>query len=73
MAFQKGKAPGKRPDFVVRARTEPGVDASFKTIGACWKIEVNGEEGLSVKLHSLPINWDGSCMVVVPKEEKKED
>lgn len=74
--FVKGKAPGKRPDFNVRARTEPGNDASFKTIGAAWRIDpakLDGAEGFSVKLHSIPINWDGGCIMVVPKEEAKEE
>ena len=75
MAFVKGKAPGKRPDFNVRARTEPGNDASFVTIGAAWRIDrskLDGNEGFSVKLHSIPINWDGGCLMVVPKVEEAE-
>ena len=70
--FQKGKAPGKRPVFNIRARTDPGNDASFTTIGACWEIEVDGKLAYSVKLHSIPINWDGSCLMVVPKESKED-
>ena len=63
---------GSPPDFNIRARTQPGVDASFKTIGVAWKVKVNGEEGFSIKLHSTPINWDGSCLMQLPKKEEPE-
>ena len=63
---------GSLPDFNIRARTEPGNDASFKTIGVAWKVKVRGEDGFSVKLHSIPINWDGSCLMQIPKKDEPE-
>lgn len=76
MAYTKSKSSndnadkkGKRPDFVLRARQSPDSDF-FITIGAAWKVSVNGEDGYSVKLTAIPVGgWDGSILMLVPKEE----
>lgn len=74
MAFTKGKAPakeeekGKRPDFIIRCRQSPESDF-YLTIGAAWKVQVNGEDAYSVKLTSIPTQWDGSALMLPPKAE----
>ena len=37
------------------------------TIGAALKFKQG--EGFVVKLHSVPVNWDGSIVLVPPKDE----
>ena len=57
---------GDKPVFNVRARREP--DSEYMTtIGAAWKFKQG--EGYVVKLHSVPVNWDGSIVLVPPKDE----
>ena len=55
-----------KPDFHVRARQEKN-SRFFTTIGAAWrKTDRNGQEIISIKLNSLPINTDGSFLLVPP-------
>ncbi len=62
----KEKVKGAKPKFVARARQSP--DSEYmNTIGAAWPFE-NGE-GLVVKLQMIPTYWDGSFILVEPKEE----
>ena len=73
MAFQKkGKEPekGKSPDFVVRARQTPDSDF-FVNCGAAWKVEVNGKEAISLKLTAMPVQSDGSFLLLQPLEAKE--
>ena len=57
---------GDKPVFNVRARQEP--DSEYmNTIGAAWKFKQG--DGYVVKLHLVPVNWDGSIVLVSPKEE----
>ena len=73
MAFQKkGKEPekGKSPDFVVRARQTPDSDF-FINCGAAWKVEVNGKEAFSLKLTAMPVQSDGSLLLLQPLEAKE--
>jgi len=57
---------GDKPVFNVRVRQEP--DSEYMTtIGAAWKFKKG--EGYVVKLHSIPVNWDGSIVLVPAKEE----
>jgi hypothetical protein len=57
---------GDKPVFNVRVRQEP--DSEYMTtIGAAWKFKQG--EGFVVKLHSAPVNWDGSIVLVPPKDE----
>jgi hypothetical protein len=58
---------GSKPAFVARANVGDGDSKFFVNIGAAWKWK-NGE-GLVLKLHSLPINWNGDCILVPPKDE----
>lgn len=76
MTFQQRKPAGKEPekqkgnapDYVVRARQEPGSDF-FVNCGAAWMIEVNGKPAISLKLTAMPINTDGSFLLLPPKED----
>lgn len=74
MAYQnkpKGKEQEKKgnaPDFTLRARQEPNSDY-FIQLGVAWRIEVNGKEAFSIKMHSIPTNWDGSALMLMPKED----
>jgi hypothetical protein len=76
MAQTKAKAAtkepekGRQPDFVVRARQEPGSEF-FVNCGAAWKIEVNGKEAISLKIQSMPVNSDGSFLLLPPLEAKE--
>ena len=66
---EKTKEPEKRrPDFVVRCKQS--VDSDFwTTIGAAWSAEIAGKPGYSVKLHLIPTSWDGSFLLMPPKDE----
>ena len=57
---------GQKPKYVARAKQVPASDY-MQTIGAAWPFREG--EGLVVKLHSLPVNWDGDFILVVPKDE----
>lgn len=62
------KEKGNKPDFVIRARQAVGSDF-FVNVGAAWAVTVNGEEAYSVKITNMPVAWDGSCLMLKPKEE----
>ncbi len=55
----------RQPDYVVRAKTGPG-RKEWSTVGSAWKRD-NGE-GISVKLHSMPIgpHWNGVLKLLPP-------
>ncbi len=57
---------GDKPVFNVRARQEP--DSEYMTtIGTAWKYKQG--EGYVVNLYSVPVSWDGSIILVPPKED----
>jgi hypothetical protein len=58
---------GDKPVFNVRARQEP--DSEYMTtIGAAWRFKQG--EGYVVRLQTIPVNWDGSCVLVPPKDDQ---
>lgn len=58
---------GDKPVFNVRARQEP--DSEYMTtIGAAWRFKQG--EGYVVRLQMIPVNWDGSCVLVPPKDDQ---
>jgi len=61
------------PDFVIRARQEKN-SRYFTTIGSAWsKKDKNGNDLISIKLHSMPVGgWDGSAILVRPFSEDQE-
>ena len=61
------KPKGSRPTYIARARQTP--DSEYmNTIGAAWPFEQG--DGLVVKLQMTPTNWDGSFVLVPPKEDQ---
>lgn len=58
----------RQPDYVVRVRTGPG-GKDWSTIGYAWTRDRG--EGISVKLHSLPIGdeWKGNLKLLPPYAE----
>jgi uncharacterized protein (DUF736 family) len=58
--------PDNGPDFFVRARQEKN-SRYFTTIGSAWsKKDRNENDLISIKLNSIPLGWDGSCILVRP-------
>ena len=39
--------------------------------GAAWKVEVNGKEAISLKLTAMPVQSDGSFLLLQPLEAKE--
>ena len=59
----------RKPDFVVRAKQSP--DSQYwMNVGVAWSFK-DGKEGFSVKLHSIPTNWDGDLILLPPLPDKE--
>jgi len=59
-------ANGGKPVYLAKAKQSP--DSEFMiTCGAVWPFK-NGD-GFVLKLHSLPIAWNGDLILVAPKDE----
>lgn len=58
---------GSKPVFHVRARQQPDSEYMM-TIGAVWPFREGS--GYVVKLHALPVNWNGECILVAPREDE---
>jgi uncharacterized protein (DUF736 family) len=54
-------AQGNKPDFVVTGR-QGGDNKRWTPCGAAWKVfaQETGNPYLSVRVQSIPINWDGT-------------
>lgn len=62
-------AKGDKPVFTVRAKQHP--DSEYlTTIGSAWKFKKN--EGYVVRIHSMPVSWDGSFILVPALENNDE-
>lgn len=57
---------GEKPAFRARAKIDPAEDHRV-TIGAAWPFREG--EGYVVRLETIPVNWDGSFLLVPPKED----
>ena len=55
------KAERPKPQYIIRAK----VGAGWTSIGACWPLR-SGEDGFSLKLTSIPLAWDGRCVLLPP-------
>lgn len=59
-----------RPSYTVRAKTGrkdgDGKDI-FTTVGAAWPF--GSGEGFNVRINMLPVNFDGTLMLIPPKDE----
>ena len=62
-------AKGDKPQFIIRARQEPESEY-MTTVGSAWKFKKG--DGYVVKIHSMPVNWDGSFIMVPPYEKDDE-
>ena len=58
----------RQPDFVVRAKTGPGVK-EWSTVGSAWRRD-NGA-GFTIKLNAIPIgeHWKGVLKLLPPYVE----
>ena len=54
----------RQPVFTVRAK-DGANPKGWITVGAAWDFK-DGSPGLAVKLNSLPLNWDGSLVLLPP-------
>jgi hypothetical protein len=50
-----------QPKYIARAKVGNG----WTNIGAAWALR-SGEEGLSLKLTTIPLNWDGRFVLLPP-------
>ena len=62
-----------KPVLIARARIEGKDPPRWVSIGAGFKADFNGRDGLSVQLHSLPFNWTGSFVLMPPLEEANQE
>lgn len=65
-ALKKSRRP--KPAFNLRAKVGNG----WVNIGAMWPLR-SGEEGYSLKLTSIPLQWDGRCVALVPLQNNDEE
>lgn len=59
-------ADNKKPAYVIRQKSESGV---WTSIGAVWNLK--DKEGFSVRLNMVPTNWDGSAIMIPPREDEE--
>ena len=52
-----------KPQYIARAKVGTG----WTSIGAAWDLR-SGEVGFSVKLTTIPLNWDGRFVLMPPLE-----
>src|SRR3979490_3613197 len=59
-----------QPVYIARAKVANG----WVSIGAAWPLR-SGEEGFSLKLTTIPLNWDGRFVLLPPlgNEEHPDD
>ena len=55
-----------KPKYIARAKVGNG----WTNIGAAWPLR-SGEEGLSLKLTTIPLNWDGRFVLLPPLENEQ--
>lgn len=51
----------QQPKYVARAKVGQG----WQTIGAAWPFR-SGEDGLSIQINTIPLNWDGRFTLIPP-------
>src|SRR5438270_856674 len=54
------------PSYIARAKVGNG----WTSIGAAWPLR-SGEEGFSLKLTTIPLNWDGRFVLLPPLENEE--
>jgi hypothetical protein len=48
------------------------VGGGWQKIGAAWKWK-SGEDGYSIQLTALPLNWDGRFVLAIPDKDPPSD
>ena len=51
----------RKPEYVARAKVGNG----WTSIGAAWPLR-SGEKGYSLRLTTIPLNWDGRFILLPP-------
>ena len=70
---------GRKPDFILRCRSRLPIgrehpnDVPYITIGALWSVDIKGKPGYSVKINSIPPQFDGSAVAMVPLTEDERE
>jgi hypothetical protein len=52
-----------QPNYIARAKVGNG----WVSIGAAWNLR-SGDDGFSLKLTTIPLNWDGRFVLLPPLE-----
>lgn len=61
------RAERPKPDYIARAKAGNG----WVSVGAAWSLR-SGDDGFSVKLTTIPLNWDGRFVLLPPPENGDE-
>src|SRR5947207_394363 len=56
-----------KPTYIARAKVGTG----WVSIGAAWALR-SGEAGFSLKLTTVPLNWDGRFVLLLPIESGED-
>jgi hypothetical protein len=56
-----------KPQYILRAK----VGSGWTTIGAVWPLR-SGEQGFSLKITSMPLQWDGRFVALPPIEDEED-
>jgi hypothetical protein len=60
-AAQRPTRQRPQPQYIARAKVPNG----WVSIGAAWPLR-SGEDGYSLKLTTIPLNWDGRFVLLPP-------
>src|SRR5439155_14974099 len=55
-----------KPKYIARAKVNNG----WVSVGAAWEFR-SGEQGLSIQLTTIPLNWDGRFVLLPPLENEE--
>lgn len=67
---EEPKVEKRQPDYVVRCKQSPDSEY-WLTIGAGWTAKFkDGTEGISLKINSQPVGWNGDCLLMKPKDQE---
>lgn len=65
-------AQGTKPDFIVTGRMN-GDNKTWANVGAAWHTTTrDGKPYISVRVKSIPINWDGTLALHEPSDVGEE-
>ena len=55
------------PAYILRAKVGNG----WTSIGAMWPLR-SGDDGYSLKITSVPLQWDGRCVALLPLDNEAQ-